>query len=66
MLFLELEKKTRGRPRKTNSKTMRIEIRMTEEEFARLDFYASEAKKSKTALIKDSLESMYNLMKFRI
>lgn len=59
---MELEKKTRGRPRKT----MRIEIRMTEEEFARLDFYASEAKKSKTALIKDSLESMYNLMKFRI
>ena len=57
------EKRTRGRPKSDNPRTKTVQIRLTEEEAASLDFYSNMAGTSKSSLLKDGMRMKINLIK---
>lgn len=58
------EKRTRGRPKSDNPRNKTVQIRLTEEEAASLDFYSNMAGTSKSSLLKDGMRMKINLIKF--
>ena len=57
------EKRTRGRPKSDNPRTKTVQIRLTKEEAASLDFYSNMAGTSKSSLLKDGMRMKINLIK---
>lgn len=57
----ETEKKKRGRPKKNNSKTHRIHICLTDEEFENLKYVCSRKDKSMTDIVSNGIRMQANL-----
>ena len=53
----------RGRPKKDGAKTKRITIRVTEEDFGKLEYLCSRTKLSKTEVLLKGLEMYSNWVK---
>lgn len=58
---MEKAEKKRGRPKGANSKTVRLEIRLTEEEYTKLEEMSVELDVSKSEIIRDGLRMRGNL-----
>ena len=57
----EKEKRKRGRPKKNNSKTHRIHICLTDEEFENLKYVCSRKDKSMTDIVSNGIRMQANL-----
>lgn len=59
------EKRKRGRPRKENPKSERVNIRLNAEEREMLSFIAYKTGKKHTDIIREALKMKYNLTKYQ-
>lgn len=57
----ETEKRKRGRPKKNNAKTHRIQICLTDEEFENLKYVCSRKDKSMTDIVSNGIRMQANL-----
>lgn len=55
----------RGRPAKEGSKNKQYKMRMSEKEVAMLEYMADKKGLSKSEIVRDSLRTYYNLLKYQ-